>query len=262
MDTTRRDAIVEQLFLGVIGALETLHVYLGDRLGLYASLAQTPDASAGELAANAGIAERYAREWLEQQAVAGLLDVVVDDGDPATRRYRLPPEVAEVMTDPDSLNYLAPLAPLVAGLGRALPAVLEGFRTGGGVPYAAYGEDLRGGIARLNRPMFLHQLAAQWIPALPDIRARLQATDHPARVADLGCGRGWACIALSRAYPGAHIDGIDLDQASMRRPGTTPRPPVSPTGCASNAGTLAIPPSPDSTTWSRSSRPCTTWPTP
>ncbi len=214
VDTTRREAIVEQLFLGAIGALETLHVYLGDRLGLYASLAQTADASPGELAANAGIAERYAREWLEQQAVAGLLDVV-DDGDPATRRYRLPAEVAEVMTHPDSLNYLAPLAPLVASLGQTLPAVLEAFRTGGGVPYAAYGEDFREGIARLNRPMFRHQLAAHWIPALPDIQTRLQATDTPARVADLGCGTGWSSIALAQAHPAAHIDGIDLDQASI-----------------------------------------------
>jgi SAM-dependent methyltransferase len=217
VDTARRDAVVEQLFLGAIGALETLHVYVGDRLGLYVSLAKRPDASPGELAADAGIAERYAREWLEQQAVAGLLDVVTDDDDPATRRYRLPAEVAEVMTDPDSLNYLAPLAPLVASLGQTLPAVLEAFRTGGGVPYAAYGEDIRGGIARLNRPMFLHQLAAEWIPALPDIEARLQATDTPARVADLGCGSGWSSIALARAYPAAHIDGIDLDEASIEQ---------------------------------------------
>jgi hypothetical protein len=71
VDTARRDAVVEHLFLGAIGALETLHVYLGDRLGLYTSLAATPDASPRELAAHAGIAERYAREWLEQQAVAG-----------------------------------------------------------------------------------------------------------------------------------------------------------------------------------------------
>jgi len=215
VNTTRRDAVVEQLFLGALGALETLHVYLGDRLGLYASLAETPDASPGELAANAGIAERYAREWLEQQAVAGLLDVVIGDGDPATRRYRLPPEVAEVMTDSDSLNYLAPLAQAVAGVGQTLPAVLEAFRTGGGVPYAAYGEDVRSGIARLNRPMFLNQLAAEWIPALPDIQARLQATDPPARVADVGCGSGWSSIALARAYPAARIHGIDLDDASI-----------------------------------------------
>src|SRR3954454_5179122 len=98
-ETSRRDAVAEQLFQGVIGALETLHVYLGDRLGLYASLAALPDASAPELAARAGIQERDAREWLEQQAVAGLLDVVTDDDNPSARRFRLPPEVAEVMTD-------------------------------------------------------------------------------------------------------------------------------------------------------------------
>jgi 2-polyprenyl-3-methyl-5-hydroxy-6-metoxy-1,4-benzoquinol methylase len=213
MDTGRRDAVVEQLFLGAIGAVETLHIYVGDRLGLYVALAGLPDASAGELSSHAGIAERYAREWLEQQAVAGLLDLVRDDGDPAVRRYRLPPEVAEVMTHRDSLNYLAPLASLVASLGQTLPAVLEAFRTGGGVPYVAYGEDLRRGIARLNRPMFLHQLAADWIPAMPDIESRLRATQG--RVADLGCGGGWSSIALALAYPDVHIDGIDSDKASI-----------------------------------------------
>jgi 2-polyprenyl-3-methyl-5-hydroxy-6-metoxy-1,4-benzoquinol methylase len=214
-DASRRDAVVEQLFLGAMGTLETLHVYIGDRLGLYAALAEMPDATPTELAKGAGIAERYAREWLEQQAVAGLVDVVDNGGDPMTRRYRLPAEVAEVMTDPDSLNYLAPLAPMVASLGQTVPAVLEAFRTGGGVPYAAYGDDLRGGVARLNRPMFLHQLATQWIPAMPDIQARLQRSEPPARVADLGCGSGWSSIALAGAYPGVEVDGIDLDEASV-----------------------------------------------
>jgi SAM-dependent methyltransferase len=215
MNTTRRDAVVEQLFLGTIGALETLHVYLGDRLGLYTSLAALPDASARELAARAGVHERYAREWLEQQAVAGLLDVVSDDDDPWARRFRLPPEVAEVMTDGDSLNFLAPLAQMVASIGQAIPAVLDAFRTGDGVPYAAYGADVRRGIARVNRPMFLQQLASEWIPAMPDIEARLRLADPPARVADLGCGSGWSSIVMARSYPRARVDGIDLDEASI-----------------------------------------------
>lgn len=213
VDTVRRDAVVEQVYQATIGALELLHVYVGDRLGLYAALKETSDVTPGDLAARAGIAERYAREWLEEQAVAGFVDVTTDNGDVATRRYRLPSEVAEVMTDRDSLNYLVPLAPLFASIGQTLPALLEAFCTGGGVPYAAYGEDLRGAIARLNRPMFFHQLAADWIPALPDIEARLTA--GPARVADLGCGSGWSSIAIARAYPAVHVDGIDLDEASV-----------------------------------------------
>jgi 2-polyprenyl-3-methyl-5-hydroxy-6-metoxy-1,4-benzoquinol methylase len=215
--SSRRDAVVEQVYTGVIGALETLHVYLGDRLGLYTALWALDDgASSSELAGQAGITERYAREWLEQQAVSGLVDLVDDNGDPRARRYRLPPEVAEVMTDRDNLNYLAPLAPMVAGIWGALPDVLEAFQTGGGVPYEAYGTDVRNGIARLNRPGFLQQLASEWIAAMPDIEARLRNnTDPPPRIADLGCGTGWSSIALALAYPAARVDGIDLDEASI-----------------------------------------------
>jgi 2-polyprenyl-3-methyl-5-hydroxy-6-metoxy-1,4-benzoquinol methylase len=215
VETSRRDAAVEQLFGGVIGALETFHVYLGVGLGLYAALRALPDASPGELAAEAGIGERYAREWLEQQAVAGLIDVVSPVGDPTARRFRLPSEVAEVMTDRDSLSYMAPLARIVAGIAQTLPALLEAIRSGGGVPYAAYGEDLRQGVAAINRPMFLHQLASQWIPAMPDIQARLRSSDAPARVADLGCGTASSSIALARGYPAARVDGLDVDEASV-----------------------------------------------
>jgi SAM-dependent methyltransferase len=215
VETSRRDAAAGQLFQGVIGALETLYVYLGDRLGLYTALRALSDASPGELAAEAGIGERYAREWLEQQAVAGLLDVVNQEADPAVRRFRLPAEVAELVTDPDSLSYMAPLARMVAGIAQTMPALLEAIRSGDGVPYSAYGQDLRQGVAAINRPMFLHQLASQWIPAMPDIEARLQSADPPPQVADLGCGTGWSSISLARGYPAARVDGLDLDEASV-----------------------------------------------
>jgi 2-polyprenyl-3-methyl-5-hydroxy-6-metoxy-1,4-benzoquinol methylase len=214
-DTERRDALADRIFQATLGANELMHVYLGDRLGLYTALASVDDVTSADLASRAGIAERYAREWLEQQAVAGILDVTADTGDAHTRRYRLPPGAAAVLCDPDSLYFLAPLAPLAVSIARALPQVVEAFRTGGGVPFAAYGADIRDGIARANRPMFLHQLAADWIPALPDIEARLRRDDPVARVADLGCGSGWSTIALARGYPAARIDGIDLDEASI-----------------------------------------------
>ena len=218
-DTERRDALVESIFRATIGALELMHLYLGDRLGLYARLAEADSASPVELAKRAGIAERYAREWLEQQAVAGVLDVAEETGDPHTRRYRLPAGADEVLLQPESLNLLAPLAPMVVGIAQALPQVIEAFRGGGGVPYEAYGADVRAGIARLNRPMFVNQLAAEWVPALPDIEARLRRSDPVPHIADLGCGTGWSAIALARAYPAATVDGIDLDEASIDEAG-------------------------------------------
>src|SRR4029077_17579598 len=91
---------------------------------------------------------------------------------------------------------------------------LEAFRSGGGVPYESYGDDMRESIARLNRPMFVNLLGSQWLPAVPDIDQRLRA-DPPARVADVGCGIGWSSLSIARAYPNVTVDGIDLDEASI-----------------------------------------------
>jgi SAM-dependent methyltransferase len=95
-----------------------------------------------------------------------------------------------------------------------LPALIEAYRTGGGVPYAAYGPDTRDGIAEVNRPMFINLLGSAWLPAIPEIHLRLQA-NPPARVADVGCGTGWSSIALARTYPKVRVDGLDLDEASI-----------------------------------------------
>ena len=214
-EAERRDALVDSIFKATTGALELIHVYLGDRLGLYATLAQTDAVTPAKLAKLAGITERYAREWLEQQAVAGVLDVMEDTGDALTRRYQLPAGAAEVLCDPESLYLLAPLASIAMGIAQTLPQVIDAFRSGGGVPYAAYGADLRNGIARVNRPMFVNQLATEWTPALPDIDERLHRTDPAPRVADLGCGTGWSAIAMARAYPAVRVDGFDLDDESI-----------------------------------------------
>jgi hypothetical protein len=213
-DQARRSALVDRIFKATIESLELLHVYVGDRLGLYRVLAKEEPMSPSDLARAGGIQERYAREWLEQQAVAGMLDVESPAAEATERRYRLPAGHAEVLDDSDSLNYLAPLALGVAGIAGTLPAILEAFRTGGGVPYDAYGADIRGCIARLNRPMFLNQLGQEWFPSIPDVHGRLQA-EPAALVADVGCGTGWSSLAIARAYPLVRVDGLDLDEASI-----------------------------------------------
>ena len=209
-----RDALVERLFNATIQAQELFSVYLGSRLGLYAVLADGAPRTPEELSAQAGIDARYAREWLEQQAVAGFVDVDEGLGEGGARRFRLPEAHTEVLVQPESLSYVAPFSLLMAGIGRVLPELVEAYRRGGGVSYADYGADLRDGQAAINRPAFTHELAASWLPAMPDVHARLQA-DPPARVAELGCGAGWASIALARGYPKIRVDGFDLDEASI-----------------------------------------------
>jgi SAM-dependent methyltransferase len=213
-DVDAREVLAGRLVDGLTVAMETLGVYLGVELGLYRALADLGSATEAEVAGQAGITTRYAREWLEQQAVAGF--VACDDPSrPAPeRRFRLPAGHAEVLVDADSPYHAAPLAQALAGVARALPQLPGAYRSGAGVPYAHYGREIRQGIAAANRPMFLHELATAWLPAVPDLDRRLRSAPPP-RVLDLGCGLGASSVALARAYPRATVLGVDLDEASV-----------------------------------------------
>ena len=204
----RRDALVERLFESTLGALDVLSVYLGVRLGLYRALADGGPSTPNELATVAGLNERYVREWLEQQATTGILEV--DD----ERRFTLPPGHDEALLDETSLNYAAPFGKLLVACVRPIDALLAAYRSGEGVPYADYGADLHEGQAEFTRPIFDHFLGKEWFPAIPEIHERLQA-DPPARVADVACGQGFSTMAIARAYPKALVDGLDLDEASI-----------------------------------------------
>ena len=96
------DQLVGRLFEAALGMFDVMSVYVGDRLGLYRALHQGGPATVGELAARAGIDPRYAREWLEQQAVTGILDVDDVTLAAAARRYTLPEAYAAPLLDPDS----------------------------------------------------------------------------------------------------------------------------------------------------------------
>ncbi|MCO5221461.1 MAG: methyltransferase domain-containing protein [Thermomicrobiales bacterium] len=210
------EEIARRLSEAMRGALDLFSVYIGDQLGFYRLLVSGGPATSMQLAERAGTNERYTREWLEQQAVTGFL-AVDDPTKPVTERvFSLPAGYEAVFVDPDSFIGMAQGAQILVGTVKPLPALLEAFRTGAGVPYDAYGPDLAGGQARFNRPMLLHQLAQDYIPVMPDIDARLRA-DPPARVADIGMGMAWSSIGLARGYPKITVDGFDLDAYSVEQ---------------------------------------------
>jgi SAM-dependent methyltransferase len=200
-----------RVFESVLGALDTWAMYVGDKFGLYGLLADG-DSTLPQLSSRSGMHERYLAEWLEHQATAGIL--VVDDpsNDPASRKYSLPEGHAEVLTDRDSLAYLTPFVRLVVAGGIQLPALLEAYRTGGGVSWSEFGTDMRTGQAEMNRPWYMNELGSSWFPSVPSLHQRL--TDG-ARIADVGCGEGWSSIAIAAAYPQSKVDGYDVDAPSM-----------------------------------------------
>lgn len=205
------EQFAERLFAEAVTTMETFSIHLGMTLGLYPALAEGKT-DPRQLAERAGIHPRYAREWLEQQAAAGIVHVEEDSDDPYARVFTLPDGPREVLLDPDSPAYLGPLPSCMSSLGPLLPDLVTAYRTGGGIPYEAYGAAVRHGIAGMNRPMYRTQLDG-WLDALPDIRQRL--TNGPSRVLDLGCGTGASSVAIAELFPQAHVHGVDLDEASV-----------------------------------------------
>ena len=209
-DTTT--AFAERVFADALGAFELLSIYLGDRLGWYRALAEAGSLDAPALAGRTGTQERYAREWLEQQAVYGILTVDDVDVEASARRFALPPAHADALVNPDSLDYVSPLGRFVAAVGAQLAPLLDAYRSGGGVSWAQLGDEARWAQGDINRPWFLHRLgdALASVPSLHDVLSR-----PGARIADIGMGLGWSSIALAKAYTSARVEGFDVDAESV-----------------------------------------------
>jgi SAM-dependent methyltransferase len=207
------EALADRLFDAALATMELATVHLGLHLGLYRALQEFGPVTAGQLAAHLDGDERYVREWLEQQAVAELLSCTNDGDSPRERRYELPAATARILLEAEDAAYLGPLSHLVVGTLRGLPELATAFRTGDGVPFHAYGAELRRGLGHLNGATFDRSLA-RWIAAMPDIERRLRAP-HGAAVLDVGCGLGRSSLAIARAYPNVRVYGIDLDPTSV-----------------------------------------------
>jgi 2-polyprenyl-3-methyl-5-hydroxy-6-metoxy-1,4-benzoquinol methylase len=211
-DEIKVEEFAGNLFAACLATMELANVELGVRLGLYEALAGASPVTAGELAEATGVAERYAREWLEQQAVAGVVEVD-DPSKPASeRQFTLPNAHAHVLIDDDSEACMKPCAAVVPWVGKALDIMVEEFRRGSGAAFGLF--DLHDVQAGFTRPVFANHLTQNWLPALADVQAKLTAGNR-VRIADVGCGEGLAAITIAKTYPNAEIDGYDLDDASI-----------------------------------------------
>lgn len=208
------DEIGDRLFGTLVGTLEAAAIALGARLRCRDAVADAgvDGISATSLATACGIHPRYAREWLESMGASGLLTVTRDGEVPADRCYVLADGVRDVLLDPDSGAYLTPLLRQAAAALVSLPAIEEAYRSGGGVPWDAHDPDVRAAEGDANHVPLRRHLPG-WVRGwLPEAAKRL---DRGGRVADIGCGHGWAAVGLAEAFPAAHVDAFDVDAETV-----------------------------------------------
>lgn len=189
-----------------MGEQVSLMVHLGDRLGLYKTMAGAGVMTSDEVAAAAGLHERFVREWLLGQAAAGLIDRH-DDGS-----FELTPVQAAVLADEDdSISFAAG-----AFRGGLEPAVLDkiadSFRTGVGMSYEEQGPNAAAGLARMTGPWSRLALTSKILPALDGVVEKLEAG---ASVVDIGCGGGVTLTTLAEAYPNTRCVGYDPSEVAV-----------------------------------------------
>lgn len=200
---------VERVVADATASVTIITAALGDRLGLFTALAELGPTTPAELADRAGIAERYAREWLSAMAAAGYIRY-----DEPIGRFVLPPAHVPVLAIDDTpVSLGGPLA-WTLGVAPALDELTEAFRTGRGVPPEAYGPDLWSGLERLSAPLFVNSLVPEWLAQVPAVQAALR---DGADAADVGCGSGRALIELATAFPQSRFVGFDSDQDQIER---------------------------------------------
>lgn len=209
MDKAKREQFVGQMMGYLTGASLTGMIYIGDRLGLFKTMAGAGGLSAAEVAAKGSLRERYVREWLAAMAAAGIVEY-----DAATERFTFPEEHAAVLADDNSPSFLAGFFQNVPAMVNVAPRVAEAFVKGGGVPFSEYGPDLVAGIDRSNRSQYQFHLVKRWLPAMPQVMERLQAGGS---AADVGCGSGYPSILMAQAFPQSRFYGFDVSEESLER---------------------------------------------
>jgi 2-polyprenyl-3-methyl-5-hydroxy-6-metoxy-1,4-benzoquinol methylase len=198
----------ERILSDTAAAMLSLGAYIGDRLGLYRTMAEAGSVTVAELVSKTHFNERYLREWLALMSTANY--VVYD---PKTSRYRLPREHATVLCDENSPLFMGGFIECLACV-FPINKVIEGFRGGKGPVSEDYPPEHWEGIERSTAPSYRNFLTQTYISAMPDILARLQ---EGGAALDLGCGGGIASIAIAQAYPNAEVFGLDVFAPSVEK---------------------------------------------
>ncbi|HEY1272345.1 MAG TPA: class I SAM-dependent methyltransferase, partial [Terriglobales bacterium] len=190
--------------LGAAG--HTGMVVIGEKLGLYKALATGP-MSSSELAAKTQTDERYLREWLASQAAGGYISY-----DGSSGKFSLSEEQAFALANEDSPAYLPGAFQLALGSLAAVPRIAESFRNGAGMGWHEHDDGVFHGCEKFFRAGYTANLVASWIPALDDVKAKLEAG---AKVADVGCGKGASTVLMAKAFPKSKFHGFDYHDKSI-----------------------------------------------
>ena len=205
-DTAKAQAFAERLLTILNDGALCLMISIGHRTGLLDAMRDAAPSSSAEIAARAGLSERYVREWLGAMVTGRIVNI-----DPARNRFSLPPEHAAFLTRASGADNIGVFAQYIALLGSVEDEIVECFKKGGGVPYARFPR-FHEVMAEDSGQSVLSSLESHILPLVPGLREKLTSGIH---VLDLGCGRGRIINRLAELYPKSRFTGMDLSSEAV-----------------------------------------------
>ena len=205
-NTAKAQAFAERLLTILNDGALCLMISIGHRTGLLDAMRDAAPSTSAEIAARAGLNERYVREWLGAMVTGRIVNI-----DPARNRFSLPPEHAAFLTRASGADNIGVFAQYIALLGSVEDEIVECFKKGGGVPYARFPR-FHEVMAEDSGQSVLSSLESHILPLVPGLREKLTSGIH---VLDLGCGRGRIINRLAELYPKSRFTGMDLSSEAV-----------------------------------------------
>jgi SAM-dependent methyltransferase len=205
-DESRAEAFAERMLDILNSAAIAVMMSVGHRTRVLDKLAELGTSTSGELAEAAGLNERYVREWLGSMTTGRVVEY-----EPATGRYRLPPEHASWLTRAASPDNLAVEAQWITTLSAVEDDIVECFEKGGGVPYERFSR-FHEVMAEESAQTVLSVLFSHILPLVAGAEEMLESGIS---ALDLGCGRGRALLMLAERFPASTFLGYDLSTEAV-----------------------------------------------
>ena len=184
-------------------------VIIGDKLGLFESLANDGPMTPDELASKTGTAERYVREWLSAQAASGYVDYDADNSN-----FFMNPEQIAVFGDRSSPVFMTGAFYAITSVYIDEPKIEKAFKTGEGVAWGDHNSCLFCGTEKFFSPSYEENLTSNWIASLDGVDEKLR---KGAKVADIGCGHAASTIIMAKEYPNSTFLGVDFHDKSIEK---------------------------------------------
>jgi ubiquinone/menaquinone biosynthesis C-methylase UbiE len=192
------------------GALN-LGMGLGYRMGLFDIMdkMETPQ-PVSVISRMANLNERYIREWLGTMVTGGIVDLIKDQK--GQDLFQLPKVHADLITrraGNQNMGVYTQEIPLLTA--TVFEAVVNGFKTGDGIPYEMY-PGFQRFMTELADAKHRQVLVSQFLPSVQK-GEMIEKLKKGISVCDMGCGEGVALMLMAEAFPKSQFLGIDISES-------------------------------------------------